>query len=37
MITAAEEEGVAVATPRPGQRIESGSGPIDPWWRTFTG
>ena len=37
MITAAEEEGVTVATPRPGQRIESGTGPIDPWWRTLTG
>jgi L-ascorbate metabolism protein UlaG (beta-lactamase superfamily) len=34
MLTAAEQDGVAVATPRPGQRIESASVPIDPWWRT---
>ena len=35
LLLAAEGEGVAVATPRPGQRIQSGpeSGALDSWWR----
>jgi L-ascorbate metabolism protein UlaG (beta-lactamase superfamily) len=34
VLVAAAGEGVTVATPRPGQRIESGpSAPSDPWWR----
>jgi L-ascorbate metabolism protein UlaG (beta-lactamase superfamily) len=33
MLVAAEAEGVLVATPKPGQRIESGARPIEPWWR----
>jgi L-ascorbate metabolism protein UlaG (beta-lactamase superfamily) len=35
MLVAAASEGVAVATPRPGERIESGPAVAsDPWWRT---
>jgi L-ascorbate metabolism protein UlaG (beta-lactamase superfamily) len=33
-LAAAAEEGVVVATPRPGQRVETGSpSTLDPWWR----
>jgi L-ascorbate metabolism protein UlaG (beta-lactamase superfamily) len=33
-LAAAAEEGVMVATPRPGQRVETGSAStLDPWWR----
>ncbi|HYO03756.1 MAG TPA: MBL fold metallo-hydrolase [Mycobacterium sp.] len=34
LLAAADGEGVAVATPKPGQRIESAPVPLDPWWRT---
>ncbi|MBJ7338699.1 MBL fold metallo-hydrolase [Mycolicibacterium sp.] len=39
LLTAAEGEGVLVATPRPGQRIErepesEAAVTLDPWWRT---
>lgn len=34
MLAAAEAEGVPVAVPKPGQRIESGPAEtLDPWWR----
>jgi L-ascorbate metabolism protein UlaG (beta-lactamase superfamily) len=34
LLVAAEGENVVVATPKPGQRIESGpSATLDPWWR----
>jgi L-ascorbate metabolism protein UlaG (beta-lactamase superfamily) len=33
-LAAAAEEGVLVATPRPGQRVEAGpASSLDPWWR----
>jgi L-ascorbate metabolism protein UlaG (beta-lactamase superfamily) len=34
LLVAAESDGVRVATPKPGQRIEHLAAPIDPWWRT---
>lgn len=34
LLAAAATEGVTVATPRPGQRIERLSASLDPWWRT---
>jgi L-ascorbate metabolism protein UlaG (beta-lactamase superfamily) len=33
LLIAAEVEGVTVATPRPGQRVERASASLDPWWR----
>ena len=33
-LTAAAQEGVVVATPRPGQRVDAGlASTLDPWWR----
>jgi L-ascorbate metabolism protein UlaG (beta-lactamase superfamily) len=33
-LAAAAKEGVVVATPRPGQRVDAGSAStLDPWWR----
>ena len=35
LLVAAAGEGVTVATPRPGERIEAGPAPtLDPWWRS---
>jgi L-ascorbate metabolism protein UlaG (beta-lactamase superfamily) len=33
LLVAAESQGVTVATPRPGQRVERVSADVDPWWR----
>jgi L-ascorbate metabolism protein UlaG (beta-lactamase superfamily) len=34
LLVAAEGDGVRLATPKPGQRIEPASARLDPWWRT---
>jgi L-ascorbate metabolism protein UlaG (beta-lactamase superfamily) len=35
MLAAAEAEGVAVAAPKPGQRVEAETAwALDPWWRS---
>jgi len=37
MLTAAEHEGVRVATPKPGERVEPGAATLaalGPWWRS---
>jgi hypothetical protein len=34
MLAAAEGEGVTVAVPKPGQRVEAGpASMLEPWWR----
>lgn len=33
MLSAADADGVRVATPRPGERVGAASAPLDTWWR----